>query len=35
QDGFPLVKEIVGSYDNVVGFPTELVSEMLKGAGVL
>ncbi len=35
QDGFPLVKTIVGSYDNVVGFPTELVSEMLKGAGVL
>lgn len=23
QDGFPLIKEIIGSYDNVMGLPTE------------
>ncbi|MBQ1269489.1 MAG: septum formation protein Maf [Clostridia bacterium] len=35
QDGFPLVKEYVGSYDNVVGFPTELMKSLLIEEGVL
>lgn len=29
QDGFGLVKEIKGSYDNVVGFPTEVFEQLL------
>lgn len=29
QDGYGLVKEIKGSYDNVMGFPTEVFSELL------
>lgn len=32
QDGYPLVKEISGSYTNVVGLPTEEVDTMLKAA---
>ena len=31
QDGFPLVKTINGSYDNVVGLPIEDISDILKG----
>lgn len=31
QDGFPIVKEITGSYDNVVGLPTEKISQILAG----
>lgn len=29
QDGFPLVKSFVGSYENVMGFPIELVRQMI------
>lgn len=32
QDGYPLVKEIHGSYTNVVGLPTEQVEKMLAAA---
>ena len=35
QDGFPLVEGYDGSYDNVVGFPTEIVKSLLKEEGVL
>ena len=30
QDGFPLVKSYVGSYNNVVGLPTEVVFPLLE-----
>ena len=30
QDGFPLVKNIVGSYDNVVGLPVNKILKILK-----
>lgn len=30
QDGFDLVKNYSGSFDNVVGFPTEKIAEILK-----
>ena len=30
QDGFPLVKQVDGSYNNVVGLPTEKINEILK-----
>lgn len=32
QDGYPLVREIYGSYTNVVGLPTEKVGTMLEAA---
>ena len=35
QDGFPLVSAYVGSYDNVVGFPTERIKSLLIEEGVL
>ena len=34
QDGYPLVKEINGSYTNVVGLPMEKVREYLREAGI-
>lgn len=34
QDGFPLVKKFVGSFNNVVGFPTEKISNVLKSFGM-
>jgi septum formation protein len=30
QDGYDLVKEIKGSYNNIVGFPTEVFEKLLK-----
>ncbi|MEG1805191.1 MAG: Maf family protein [Clostridia bacterium] len=30
QDGYPLVEKYVGSYENVMGFPIELVGKMIK-----
>ncbi len=30
QDGYGLVKETKGSYDNIVGFPTEVFEKLLK-----
>ena len=33
QDGFPLVKEIVGSYDNVMGLPTEDIAQHILNPG--
>jgi predicted house-cleaning NTP pyrophosphatase (Maf/HAM1 superfamily) len=33
QDGFGLVKEIQGSYSNIVGFPTEIYEVLLKDFG--
>ena len=30
QDGYGLVKETKGSYDNIVGFPTEVFAKLLK-----
>ena len=34
QDGYPLVKEIHGSYTNVVGLPTEKVGTMFETMGL-
>ncbi|MBR5439040.1 MAG: septum formation protein Maf [Clostridia bacterium] len=31
QDGFPLVKNIIGDYNNVVGLPVNKILEILKG----
>ncbi len=30
QDGYDLVEKYIGSFDNVVGFPTEKIAEVLK-----
>lgn len=30
QDGFPLVKEYIGSFTNVIGLPMEKINEILK-----
>ncbi len=34
QDGYPLVKEISGSYTNVVGLPVEALGELMKEVGL-